>query len=189
MITYDFVHLALAAMGGQIKGRTMLQKVVYFLGVITDHVNDLGYRPHFYGPYSAEVADAMDQLKSLGFVDQNIASAGGADAAGFEVARYDYKLTEEGKAVVAQKKLSHSKEWKKIESAAAVLKKAPKADYVRLSIAAKTYFMLGQKKGTATLADLAELAKDFGWSVTPEQVDEAAGLLKLLDLVSVAPAG
>ncbi len=82
MNTYDFVHLTLAAMGGEIQGRTKLQKTVYFLGVITDSLDGLGYRPHFYGPYSFEVADAIDQLKSLGFVDQNVATAGSAAESG-----------------------------------------------------------------------------------------------------------
>lgn len=187
MNTYHFVHLTLAAMGGEIQGRTKLQKTVYFLGVITNSLDGLGYRPHFYGPYSAEVADAMDQLKSLGFVDQNVASAGSWDSAGFEVARYDYKLNDQGKAVADQKKQTHPEKWTKIEKAAAVLKKANKVDYVKLSIAAKTYFMLGEKKGNATEAELAELATKFGWSVTKKQVDEAATYLESLGLVALTP--
>lgn len=187
MNTYDFVHLTLAAMGGEIKGRTKLQKTVYFLGVITRRQSELGYRAHFYGPYSAEVADAVVQLKSLGFIDQNIASFGSSDSAGFEVARYDYKLNEQGKTVAEQKKRMHSQEWKKIEAAAAVLKKAPHADYVKLSIAAKTYFMLGEKNGNATKAELAELATKFGWSVSQDQINEAATYLKLLGLVNSTP--
>ena len=53
----DFVQLSLLAMGGQIQGKTNVQKKVYFLGLITDCLDDLGYRAHFYGPYSDEVAD------------------------------------------------------------------------------------------------------------------------------------
>jgi uncharacterized protein YwgA len=189
MNTYDFVHLTLAAMGGEIRGRTKLQKTVYFLGVITNSLDELGYRAHFYGPYSAEVGDAIDQLKSLGFVDQNVASAGSVDSAGFEVARYDYKLSEQGRTVVEQKKQAFPAEWRKIDKAAAILKRAKNEDYVKLSIAAKTYFMLGEKKGTATKAELAELASKFGWSVTKEQVEEAASYLKSLGLVNLAPKG
>lgn len=185
MNTYDFVHLALAAMDGEIRGRTKLQKTVYFLGVITESLEELGYRAHFYGPYSDEVADAIDQLKTLGFVDQNVASAGGFDYSGFEVARYDYSLTDQGRAVAEKKKLQHSQEWKKIEKAAAVLKRAKTEDYVKLSIAAKTYFMLGEKKGNSSMEELAHLAKKFGWSVTKEQVEDAAKYLKSLDLVNL----
>lgn len=95
---------------------------------------------------------------------------------------------ERGLAHVAeQKKRTHSTEWKRLEKAAAVLKKARNEDYVKLSIAAKTYFMLGQKKGNATKAELATLASKFGWSVTKEQVDEAAQYLKSIGLVNSVP--
>jgi len=56
MNTYDFVHLALYAMGGEIRGKTKLQKTIYFLGRLSNHIDELGYNPHFYGPYSSEVA-------------------------------------------------------------------------------------------------------------------------------------
>ncbi len=189
MNTYDFVHMTIAAMGGEIRGRTKLQKTVYFLGVMTDSLKELGFRPHFYGPYSSEVADGIDQLKSLGFVDQNVATAGGFDAAGFEVARYDYKLNDQGKVVVEQKKRAHPDEWRKIEKAAVVLRKSNTEDYVKPSIAAKTYFMLGEKKENATKTELAQLATKFGWSVTKEQVEEAANYLKSLGLINLTPPG
>lgn len=188
MNSYDFVHLTLAVMDGELKGRTKLQKTVYFLGVMTDSLGDLGYRAHFYGPYSDDVADAVDQLKSLGFVDQNVASGGAFDASGFEVARYDYALTAQGKAVAEQKKQQYPQEFKKMRDAAAILKKAKSEDYVQLSVAAKTYFMLGERKGNASsLDDLAHVAGKFGWSVTNEQVKEAAQYLKKLGLMKVSP--
>jgi hypothetical protein len=96
-----------------------------------------------------------------------------------------WKLNADGKAVAERKKLAHPGEWKKVEAAAAVLKKASRADYVKLSIAAKTYLMLGEKKGNATMQDLVDLASRFGWSVTRPQVEEAAAYLKSLGLVDL----
>lgn len=46
----DFVLLALHAMGGEIRGKTKLQKTVYFLGLMTGHLDDLGYRTTSTGP-------------------------------------------------------------------------------------------------------------------------------------------
>ncbi len=70
MNTYDFVQLALYSLGGEIKGRTKLQKTIYFLAITSGaDPHEFGFGPHFYGPYSEEVADAVDRLKSLGFVD------------------------------------------------------------------------------------------------------------------------
>jgi hypothetical protein len=65
----------------------------------------------------------------------------------------------------------------------------PCASYVKLSIAAKTYFMLGEKKGNAMMAELTDLATKFGWKVTQQQVFEAATYLSSLGLVNLRPTG
>lgn len=179
----DFVHLALLAVGGEIKGSTKLQKTIYFLGVLTDKLDDLGYRPHFYGPYSEVVADAVDQLKSLGFVDREVRGGVGVDERGFEVCRFDHRLTPDGRAVAEGDRRRHQDLWIKLENAGELLKRAPNIDYVKLSVAAKTYFMLGERRGNANLEELTNLAKKFGWSVTPQEVREAARYLEKLNLV------
>lgn len=170
-------------MGDGIKGTTKLQKTVYFLGLLTGTIDDLGYRPHFYGPYSSEVAGATDRLRALGCASQTTADEGTVDQAGFEVARHDLRLTEEGTRMAQAKAEKCPEEWDKMRKAAEVLKKANEPDYVKLSIAAKTYFMLGQKRGTATIKGLAALAQNFGWSVTPDQVHDAARFLASLGMV------
>lgn len=185
MDPYDFVHLALLAAGGEIKGKTKLQKTMYFLGVLTDHLEDLGYQPHFYGPYSEEVVDAIDRLKSVGFVEETGRGGGSVDTAGFEVVRHDYRLNNDGKVVAQAKTKKHPALWRELSRAATALKSAGKVDYMKLSVAAKTYFMLGQKtkRGRASMAELADLAKQFGWDVTPRQILEAARYLEKLRLV------
>jgi uncharacterized protein len=185
MNTYDFVHLTLFALGGEVRGKTKLQKTVYFVGILSGSLEELGYRPHFYGPYSAEVAGAVDRLRALGFVDQQVVGRGAVDQEGFEVARYDFTLNDQGKQIAQAKAYKYSGEWEKIRKAVEFLKKADQPDYVKLSIAAKTYFMLGEKKETASEEELASLANTFGWSVTPQQVMEAGRFLESLGLVEI----
>jgi uncharacterized protein YwgA len=185
MNTYDFVHLALHALGGEIKGKTKLQKTIYFLGVMTGRVKELGFHAHFYGPYSEEVACAIDRLKALGFIDQTLASGGAVDDRGFEVARFDFRLNDSGRRVAESKLSAYDEEWKKLVGACSVLKRVGDQDYMKLSIAAKTYFMLGERKGEATMKELADLSKKFGWSVSAEQALEAARLLETLKLVKL----
>jgi uncharacterized protein len=185
MNAYDFVHLALLAMGGEIKGKTKLQKTVYFLGLLCKRDEDLGYRPHFYGPYSAEVAGAAQTLRALGFATQTSAGIGSVDSSGFEVARHDLALTDEGRRMAEAKARDNPKDWEKIQAAAAKMKSAKEPDYMKLSIAAKTKFMLGTQKGSVRLTDLVEQAKGFGWSITTEDVREAATFLESLGLVTV----
>jgi uncharacterized protein len=183
MEAYDFVQLTLLAMGGEIKGKTKLQKTVYFLGLMTGCLEDLGYRPHFYGPYSNDVADAMSRLKTIGAVDQNVRGGGAVDKSGFEVCRYDFSLNDEGKELASETTSHNSELWKKLAAAAEAFKKVGDLDYMELSVAAKTYFMLGEKKGRATQAELAHLARRFGWEVTPDQIREALRYLGNLGLV------
>jgi uncharacterized protein YwgA len=187
MDSKDFVLLATLAMGGEIRGKTKFQKTVYFLGLMTGCLDDLGYRAHFYGPYSDEVADAMGWLRTIGAADLTISSGGAVDHSGFEVRRYDYRLNEGGKQFAEVTSRRHPGLWGKLRDAADLLKRAGDLDYVKMSIAAKTYFMLQETHGQASEKDLARLANRFGWEVTPEQVREAAAYLERLDLFRVAP--
>ena len=186
MTTYDFVHFAFLALDGEIRGKTKLQKTVYFLGLATGNQDGLGYRPHFYGPYSDEVAAAVERLKTLGFLDQTISGIGSVDSRGFEVVRHDYRLSEAGKSVAEVKRGQVGPEWSKIQAAAKAMKKLLEQDYMKLSIAAKTWFLLGAKQGNARTGDLAALAPKFGWSVTVNQILEAAQLLSDANLVRLS---
>src|SRR5438067_2288305 len=118
MDAYDFVHLALLAYGGSIKGKTKFQKVVYFLGVMTGHLDDLGYRAHFYGPYSGDVDDAINRLSSLDFVTRTVSRMGAVDRFGFEVGRNDYVLNDQGRTVAQSKARNQPMLWGQIEDAA-----------------------------------------------------------------------
>jgi uncharacterized protein YwgA len=183
MKTYDVVHLVLHAAEGRIEGRTKLQKMVYFVGVLTKRENELGFRPHFYGPYSQDVAAAVDKLRALGFLCQTIIGGGGTDRHGFEIARYDYELTEDGKQIAEEKRQTYPKTWKRIKAAVNRILKSDIDDYVKLSIAAKTYFIHGKLKGSTSASDLEQLSTRFGWKVSRDEIQEAFQWLKSVHLV------
>jgi hypothetical protein len=107
------------------------------------------------------------------------------DNSGFEFRRYDYRFNEEGKQFAESKARRHPDLWKKIRDAADLLKRAGDLDYVKMSIAAKTYFLLRGSDGRPSEKDLARLATRFGWEVTPDQVREAAAYLERLDLLPI----
>jgi len=186
MQTHEFVLLVLKALGGEIKGKTKLQKSVYFLGIMTDFLDNLGYRPHFYGPYSDEVAHAVGFLRAIGVLDQNVVS-GPTSQAGFEVRRHDFRLNEQGKRLADAKAAQYPEVWNCLATAAKTFRTAGELDYMRLSVAAKTYFLLGQKKGRTTEAQLSELASRFGWQVSATEILDAAGYLQKLGLVQLIP--
>lgn len=144
---------------------------------------DVGYDAHYYGPYSPLVASVNHELKSLGFVRESVASAETYDQRGFEVARHDFSLTDDGRAVAESKKNKLAAEWTDLKVAAHKLQSLGDIDYVQLSIAAKAYFLLSQAGKPATNRDVAEMAKTFNWSVTEADVQGAVNSLRKLDLV------
>ena len=190
MTTYDIVHLVLFA-AGEVQGRTKLQKLVYFIAALSNLPGNLGFRAHYFGPYSPEVAGAVDDLRSLGFLEQR-SSSWGIDPRGFELARYDYSLTDEGKQIAQEKTKKHPEEWKQIKRAVKTLRQANATDYVKLSIAAKAYFLFiektKQQRQTVTVNELAKLMPEFGWQVTHEQIKEAGKFLETVGLIKLRTA-
>jgi len=179
--TYDFVHLVLLASGGKVLGRTKLQKTVYFTGVLAGHPGNLGYRAHYYGPYSSEVSAAVDELRGLGFLKQDVASGNAFDSRGFEIARYDYILTFEGNIVADEKVKLHPDEWRRIEAAVKSLGTAKTDDYVKLSIAAKAHFM-SIKENVKSPEEWARKSSKYGWQVSEVEFREADDLLRSINL-------
>lgn len=181
MHTRDFLLLAYDAFNGEIHGKTSLQKKVYFLGLMVGQ--DLGYDPHFYGPYSAEVADANSELKSLGYIDESVAGVGDSDAFGFEIARHDYKLSDAGRILVRMKKAALSEEWHKIWRAAENIKTAGDISYMTLSVAAKAHYILSEHSRKPTVEEVKQIASRFGWRLGEPDLKRAVDFLTKVGLV------
>ena len=176
------VLLVLDYAGGTISGKTLLQKRCFFLAKLL--CMDLHYQAHYYGPYSTEVEEGLAKLKALGFVQEQSHGFGIADSVGFEVRRYDYTLTDDGKIVVKTLKERIPKKYEKIKSALDKLKTAGDTDnYVELSIAAKTFHILSETKSPMTTSAIRTAAKDLGWNISGESIDKACAFLEKLDMV------
>lgn len=63
----DYVGALIRLAGGQIVGKTRLQKIAYLLEA-KDIGFGLDFDYHNYGPFSSELAFAIDDAKSLGYV-------------------------------------------------------------------------------------------------------------------------
>jgi len=62
--------------GRKIPSRTVFHKTIYLLDKIIELKQftgrDLGFRSYYYGPFSRTLADAVAELKGLGFVDEKV---------------------------------------------------------------------------------------------------------------------
>ncbi|MBI3910900.1 MAG: hypothetical protein HY320_08195 [Armatimonadetes bacterium] len=179
MRPHEFVLLAMETMGGQVQGRTLLQKCVYFLAMLTDNLPLLDYGPHYYGPYSGIVSDAVGALRSLGFVDERRVGLGMSDRSGFEMARHDYSLTADGKKIAALKRQQHPKLSKQLQEAWGAIEKAGVLDYMTLSVAAKIHHILREVDAPITRSDVWQAAEKLGWSLRPDQAAAERFLMKL----------
>ena len=182
MTPYDFVQLALLACGGKIEGRSKLQKSLYFLGLLTGLIDELDYQPHLYGPHSFEVAKALSTLEGIGFITSTVGSVGSVDPQGFEIRRSDYTLTEEGVRAAERKAKALPELFTSIREGIEMLRQAGDLDYVRLSIAAKAYFLLQQRQAPVAEHELPQLARSFGWAVSEQQIREGLAYLKKLKI-------
>jgi hypothetical protein len=161
----------------------MLQKRVYFLSVYLRE--DLGYEAHYYGPYSAEVATINAEMKSVGYLAECLLGYS-VDQRGFELARYDYKLTEFGSRLAGEKASDNFDLWANIEKSAKILMAGGNLNYLELSIAAKLYFITTKLNRNATMDDISELLPRFGWSVNKDELEKAATFLRVTGLVKPA---
>ena len=175
------ILMLLDACGGKINSKTKLQKEIYFLALLLSR--DLGFKAHYYGPYSVEVENALDELIGAGFVDIKRDIWGIDTRYGFENKRYDFSLTESGRKFVRILAEESSDEYKVVKTFVEKLKEMGDPDYFSLSIAAKAYFILDKEGKLLTKEQIREKAREFGWKVGENDIDIAINILKNLDFV------
>lgn len=153
--------------------RTKIQKIMYFAsqkGLIEDT-----FIPHYYGPYSREVADTTESLVSIGFLREDIRLFR-------EGMGYKYSLTEDGKLVL-EDMISTKISPENYAGLSKIAETCKDATPILLSIAAKVHFILKQKNEPMTPEQICEHAKGLNWEITSEQIEAACELLKKLELV------
>jgi uncharacterized protein YwgA len=177
----EFLMSIIDASGGNVNGRTLLQKKVFFVSELAKIDPSLGFDAHFYGPYSATVEGTMTQLKNLGFVQESNTGFGSV-ADGFEIRRYDYSLTEDGKKILEE--LRGTPEYQKVKNAVGEIASSGDPNYVELSIAAKAYFLLKGKNESMSISELQKQAEHYNWNISPNSIKKAMSFLKSVGLAS-----
>jgi uncharacterized protein YwgA len=181
----DVVLLTLDALGGEISGKTRLHKAIYFLGELTGTTQQLGYRAHYYGPYSGKVDNALDELASIGLLDRKVQRYGYAGDRGFEKVRYDFELTEDGKTVAQHKRTQSGEAASTIDSLMERLKEAGDLGYVQMATAAKLRYLVQQSESDLSYSDVKDLAGSFGWELSDTDINRAIRFLQQLNLIEV----
>lgn len=185
MNTTDFVLCLMEACGGEVPGRTLLQKRAFFVRELLAGHAPVKFVAHYYGPFAPEVDSAVGQLKALGFLDES-ARGFGADASGFELKRYDYRLTEDGRKVASALRAHLPNEFSRILGAVQRIREAGDPGYFELSIAAKVLFILKSQGKPLGKDEVKGAAERLNWKITTDSMEKAVSFLQRLDLVTVA---
>ena len=178
----DFLLILIDTCGGSIHGRTLLQKKTYFVSVLSGVKVDLGFGAHYYGPFSEIVEGTAIQLKNLGFLQES-ETGFGLVSGGFEVKRYDYALTEGGRKLVES--LKALPEYDAVHVAVNKINNAGDPNYVELSIAAKSYFLLKRNGSAMTVAELQGEAEKYDWRISPKSIEHAMSFLEKVGLTKL----
>ena len=164
-----------------LRGRTTLQKKLYFLSVLVR--TDFGFGPHYYGPYSSWVAENLDILVSAHFVKE-VTETFSTDRNIFgEIRRHTYSLTTDSKDVMSE--IEQEDEYTDWKQRLDTLNNHPLAnDFNTLSIAAKVYYIVN-RQGRTTTEQIQEVAKEYGWDIDDLQIENVRSFLEDLSLISV----
>lgn len=184
LTTRDTVLLIAEAVGGPIRGRTVMQKLAYFSSIGLGSA--LGHRAYYYGPYSSKIDDALSVASIAGELHESADSMcdwnGGPD-----IVRYTYELTDQGRERVARLKKQSPAQWDRIASSVAAVKGAiPDLNQKLLSSVAKTYLIINDSDEDIDESDIPKLAALLGWELTADQVAKTVSVLQELGLVEDA---
>ena len=188
MYTMDVILLVIDEAGEEgLRGRTLLQKKLYFLSVLVG-VN-LDFTAHRYGPYSSAVAGQLASLVGHGFVreaTESFKTASTHRSVFGEIRRHTYSLTEAAHEVWSD--IEQEQDFPKWKDALDRINAQPiSRDFNKLSIAAKVHYIVNWR-GKSTVEEVRQVAKEYGWDVNEEDIESVLSFLTELGLVSAAEA-
>ena len=170
-------------LGGRANGKTYIQKLCFFVGKLTGQ--PFGFRAHYYGPYSDQVSAELGFLTSSGYLLESRSGSGSAGVGGWEIARYNYRMTDAGMQAVKWLDEKYTAESTQIRDAIRRVLGAGDLNYVGLSFAAKTIWIIEHKNSPMTIDGIKDAARQFKWNVSGDDVSKASEFLQKLDLVRV----
>lgn len=178
----QLVLALIAANQGYIEGRTVLQKLSYFTA---EHLQlSLGFKPHYYGPFSSEIENATELLRYSGLVRELSETIPVLDpSSDFESRKYHYHLTDKGKQYLQSsglKELAGFQAAKSfLESMRGLIDFKPSV----LSAAAKIHYIVSAEGQPITTEEIRDKATGVGWELTQDEIDEVGELLVRLGLL------
>ncbi len=182
MNVYDVIALTIHSNEDVISNRTTMQKLVYFNSIMIKGVKVRPYAHHFYGPFSGEVAVALEEMSAFSYLNE-IRHSGFYES-------YTYELTTKGKEYAKIVSEQYPDEFKKITDIVTTCKDFCELKANPVSYAAKAHYVLVNteecRTGQYTIDDVSRAAANFDWNISKDDVEKGISLLQKLNLVSVS---
>jgi len=164
-----------------LEGKTLLMKILYFLN---KKINlEINFSPYFYGPYSPEVSNGIEDLKAMGLLKEEIKFYKEDWGTDFEPKLYRYQMSDFAADVVPiieQEFPDISSNTKKV---IANILNLSKGKSKILSISAKMYHILDIEERPMTKEEILKEAIHFKWNIDSEEADAAINILQKINLI------
>ena len=160
---------------GEIDGRTTIQKLAYFSSVKTGI--DMGFGPHYYGPFSPPLASHLENLAAFDFIVEK----------GRRTIRdrtmYSFSLTKDGEKLAKKIEKNYPREYRIIRNVVNRCYRIVHNNIFVLSWAAKVHYILHQTEKPMTYEEAISTGKLFGWKLSEKEIESAVKLLRALGLI------
>jgi len=176
MVNYMNVDDAILCILQQVEtgvGRTTLQKLLYFAS--RKGIVQASFRPYYYGPYAEDVYITLQNLVSLGFVDERMESYTSGHPG------YQYMITPDGREILS----NHAQDSGDLDRIIDLARRHFRLSQGMLAAAAKVHFILINYDVPKTLEAITYEASNLGWEVTTDDAKNVVAFLRDLDLVKV----
>lgn len=175
---YDIIALLLHANDGKLEYSATVQKLFYFYAQLSPDKKMPKYTHRFYGPFSPEVAIALDEMSEFSFIDEIVISR--------YYETYMYKLNKKGRKYANNARKDNPREYALISKIVNACRIYSNLQSAPLSYAAKSHHMLDSSKhaGKYTIQEIQQTAKDFDWDPSSQDAKTGIKLLEELELVA-----
>jgi hypothetical protein len=165
-------------------GRTSIQKVTYFAGLLLDQ--DFGHGAYYYGPFSPEVERSIENLVLSGLVKETVTPLGYSTRSGFGVKRYEYTVDAQGTERVKEIADVHGDDVERVDRLLDLLMAhAGGLDQSVLSPAAKVHYIAQLQGRAVDVNEIKQAGADLGWDLTESQVKRVVVLLEKLGFATL----
>ena len=181
MDVYDTIYAVLSANDNKIRGRTVIQKIVYLSSKKLTSIDVPPYKAHYYGPFSPGLGWALEKMVSYYFLYE-------ANTPGSMYEGYEYGLTKDGEEIAEHAKEQNNGMFERVDEIVKICRDFCDLKTAPLSYASKIHYLLysSETDGSMSLSDAVEYAKKLQWQVSEDNVEQGVNLLEQLNLVTVS---